>query len=374
MIWLLLAACLILSVWWSRSGRRPPAGAAELRLQETCSFGSDTGHGNLLGVQPYMTPHDYASEARFYAKLDGYLAEAKRRGFIGEKTIVVFPEYLGAWLVAADEKQSVYRAPTVDRAATIIAASNLLSFLPRLPSAGAPERARRALLNMKADSMARIYQRVFSQLAQTYRVTIVAGSVILPTPQLRDGALLSGRGPLYNASVVYGPDGRALAPVVKKAFPVAEELRYIKADRADDLPVFDTPAGRLAVLICADSWYPQPYQHLKSHHPDIIAVPAFLYSAGQWEKPWTGYSGAPTPDGVDRNDIGLLTEGQAWMKYSLPARLRDSGARAGIGVFLQCRLWDLTSDGQTFAVAGDSLHTCPRTDRAALLNLWLPAP
>jgi len=374
MIIILIAALLCLFIWWSRAGRRPPAGPAELRLQEFCPFGSDAGHGNLLGIQPYMTPDDYASEDRFFAKLDGYLADAKRRGFIADKTIVVFPEYLSAWLIVAGEKRSVYRAPTVDRAAAILAASNLLSFLRWLPYASAPERARRALLNMKARSMAAIYQRVFSRLAQTYRVTIVAGSVILPDPKVRDGVLTAGRGPLYNTSVVYAPDGRALAPVVKKAFPVAEELRYLKAGRAEDLPVFDTPAGRLAVLICADSWYPEPYLRLNPQRPDIIAVPAFLYSAGQWEEPWTGYSGAPPPDDVDPNDIGVLTEGQAWLKYSLPARLRDSGARAGIGVFLQCRLWNLTSDGQSFAVVDDSTHTCPRTDGAALLNLWLPPP
>jgi predicted amidohydrolase len=374
MIAVLIAACLILFIWWSRSGRRPPAGAAELRLQETCSFGSDAGRGNLLGVQPYMIPDDYASEARFYAKLDGYLAEAKRRGFIGEKTIVVFPEYLGAWLVAAGEKQSVYRAPTVDRAAALLAASNLLSFLRSLPSADAPERARCALFKMKGQAMATICQRVFSQLARNYRVTIVAGSIVLPDPRVRDGVLIAGRGPLYNTSVVYAPDGRALSPPVKKAFPVADELGYLRAGRADDLPVFDTPAGRLAVLICADSWYPQSYHAVGSQRPDIIAVPAFVYPAGQWEARWTGYSGAAPPSDVDPADLASLTESDAWMKYGLPARISQSGARAGITVFLRGRFWDLGSDGQAFAVDGDSTHTCPRTDGAALLNLWLPAP
>jgi predicted amidohydrolase len=374
MVIILVGLLLVLFIWWSRSGRRPPAGAAELRLQETCSIGSDTGHGNLIGIQPYMTPDDYASEARFFTKLDGYLADAKRRGFIADKTIVVFPEYLGAWLVAVGEKQSVYRAPTVDRAAALLAASNLLSFLRQLPSADAPQRARCALFKMKAGPMARIYHRVFSRLAQTYRVTIVAGSIVLPDPKVRDGALIAGRGPLYNTSIVYAPDGRALSPLVKKAFPVADELGYLRAGRADDLPVFDTPSGRLAVLICADSWYPQSYDAVGSQRPDIIAVPAFVYPAGQWEARWTGYSGAAPPSDVDPADLASLTESDAWMKYGLPARISQSGARAGITVFLRGRFWDLGSAGQAFAVVGDSTHTCPRTDGAALLNLWLPPP
>jgi predicted amidohydrolase len=340
-------------------------------LSETRSFGADSGNGNLLGIQPYMVPGDYASEERFLAKLDGYLAEARKRGFIGARTVVVFPEYVGAWLIVAGEKQSVYRAPTIDRAATILAASNLLSFLRWLPSANAPDRARCALFKMKARSTAGIYQRVFSRLAKTYRVTIVAGSVVLPAPELRAGALVPGRGPLCNVSVVYGPDGRALAPVVRKAFPVEEELRYMSAGRVEDLPAFDTPAGRLGVLICADSWYPQLYRALKSQQVELIAVPAFLYPSAQWDAPWPGYTGAAPPADVDPRDPHSLTEREAWLKYALPARIAQAGAQAGITVFLQGRLWDLSGAGQAIAVGGDSLHTCPRADGAALLNLWL---
>lgn len=28
----------------------------------------------------------------------------------------------------------------------------------------------------------------------------------------------------------------------------------------DDIPVFDTPVGKLGVLVCADSWYPEAYK------------------------------------------------------------------------------------------------------------------
>lgn len=31
----------------------------------------------------------------------------------------------------------------------------------------------------------------------------------------------------------------------------------------EDLPVFETPVGKLAVLICADSWFPEQYKALK---------------------------------------------------------------------------------------------------------------
>ena len=192
---ILLILCIAFIVW-SRSGRHPPPGAPDLRLLDASSFGEDTGSGNLLGIQTHMVPADYASEERFRRKLEGYLAAAHDEGFLGPKTIVVFPEYLGVWLVAAGEKESVYSAPTINAATKVVVASNLLSFLRWLPFARAPKRADCAVFKMKARSMAAIYHRVFSQLAKEHRVTIVAGSIFLPDPQIADGVLLASSGPL----------------------------------------------------------------------------------------------------------------------------------------------------------------------------------
>jgi hypothetical protein len=347
--------------------------AFEVHSIVTSCFGEDTGNGNLLGIQPHMVPIDYASEERLYEKFDGYLRRSQAAGFVGEKTVVVLPEYLGVWLVAAGEKDSVYSARTVSDGVSRLVASKLVSFMRWLPFAGAPERARRALFYMKARSMAAIYHRTFSRLAREHGVTIVAGSIVLPDPRVADGVLCAVRGPLYNASVVYGPDGRARTPLVRKAFPIEEELRYLSAGSVEDLPVFETPAGRLGVLVCADSWHPEPYERLREKGAEIIAVPSFLRPDGQWGRPWEGCSGAQPPD-IDPADEGRLSEAQAWMKYALPGRMAQSGARAGINVFLRGRLWDLGSDGQALAVLGDTTYTGPDTEGGALVNLWLGVP
>jgi hypothetical protein len=336
----------------------------------TSCFGEDTGNGNLLGIQPYMTPADYASEERFREKLGGYLRRSQEAGFVGEKTVVVLPEYLGVWLVAAGERASVYTAPTVADGVLRLVASKPISFLRWLPFAGSPERARRALFYMKAESMAAIYQQVFSQLSREHAVTIVAGSIVLPNPRVADGVLCAGRGPLHNAAVVYRPDGRAATPLIRKAFPIEEELRYLGAGSVEDLAVFDTPAGRLGVLVCADSWHPGPYERLREKGAEIVAVPSFLRPDGQWRKTWEGCSGAQPPD-IDPADEGRLSEAEAWMKYALPGRMAQSGARAGINVFLRGRLWDLGSDGRVLAVLGDTSYVGPETEGSALVNLWL---
>jgi hypothetical protein len=77
---------------------------------------------------------------------------------------------------------------------------------------------------------------------------------------------------------------------------------------------------------------------------------------------------------VDSSDEGRLREGEAWGKYALAGRLAESGARAGINVFLRGHLWDLGADGRACAVLGDTRHTCARTDGGAIVNLWLGAP
>jgi hypothetical protein len=66
-----------------------------------------------------------------------------------------------------------------------------------------------ALLRMKAEQMAADYQSLFGGLAREFGVTLQAGSILLPEPRIDDdGQLHSGSGPLWNLSLVFGPDGR----------------------------------------------------------------------------------------------------------------------------------------------------------------------
>ena len=52
----------------------------------------------------------------------------------------------------------------------------------------------------------------------------------------------------------------------------------------DDQPLtYDTPAGELGVLICADSWYLEPYETLAAQGPDFIVVPNNYFTEGGWD-------------------------------------------------------------------------------------------
>jgi hypothetical protein len=346
-----------------------------LHVQDISEYGSDAHRGNLLGIQPFMMPADYASVNRFYAKLDDTLDVAYRRGWLNEQTIVAFPEYIGTWLVATGEGVQTYQAEDIQNAMRTLVLGHLLSFAfsfaKTATSTQAKDRVKAALFRMKAKHMAETYHTVFSTLAEKYTATIVAGSIILPSPDVIDGTLRINAGELYNASVVYKPDGSAYEDVVRKVFPIEDELPFTARASLAELPVFDTPAGRLGVLICADSWYPSTYEVMKAKQANLVVVPSYLSPGGVWEEPWRGYDGAPPPDDVDPNDAGQITEGEAWLKYALAGRLARAGIQHGINVFLRGDLWDLGSEGYTIIVRGATIIEARHVTGAAIINYWL---
>lgn len=194
---------------------------------------------------------------------------------------------------------------------------------------------------------------------------------MLPAPEVRDGTVTAGEGPLYGVSAVFDPKGRAYPELVRKVAPVGSERPFMAPGDADDIPAFDTPAGRLGVLICADAWYPASYERLRALEVELIAVPSTIATPGAWGQPWRGYDGAAKPEDVEAHDVGRLTEAEAWGRYALAGRLEASGARAGINVFLAGELWDLGGEGTSLMVKAGDEPVEAEGGWAALLNLWV---
>jgi hypothetical protein len=142
---------------------------------------------------------------------------------------------------------------------------------------------------------------------------------------------------------------------------------------ANDIPSFETPAGRLGVLICADSWYPQAYFPAKAQGIDMLAVPSYdVFGIQNWNRTWPGYDGWPAPPDVDPGDAGWIRESQAWRKYSLAGRIRSSGAAYGMNVFMRGRLWDQDLAGWPATLVRErEVFVEEQTEKAAILNLWL---
>jgi hypothetical protein len=269
------------------------------------------------------------------------------------------------------EKAQVHQAKTIDQAMRPIVLRNMLPFIQELLSAREGNRVNASIFRMKAAQMAQAYQAVFSKLAAKYGITIVGGSILLPTPSIQAGEIKPGKGPLYNVSAVFKPDGQVHPALSVKAFPISTELPFVACGLTGNLPVFETPAGRLGVLICADSFYPQPYDQMKSLKADLIAVPSFSTGKGLWNQPWGNYSGAEAPADVDPADAGRLTEGEAWHKYALLGRIASAGVKFGVNVFLHGELWDLEAENSPSIMVNDQSWVESIATRGALLNLWL---
>ncbi|WP_158272076.1 carbon-nitrogen hydrolase family protein [Marinicauda salina] len=327
---------------------------------------------SLIGVQPWLEETDYRSAEALGDRLGDYLERAAAESLIAEDTVVVFPEHVGTWLVAADGPRAVYAAETVTGAMTALIAARPLAFTSNWIGSGEEDRAAAGVFRMNAARMARDYQAVFSALAQEYGVTIVAGSVVLPEPYVEDGVLRVNRnGDLYNTAAVFDPDGAIRPDLVRKAYPIPSERPFTASASAADMPVFDTPLGRLGVLVCADSWHPDVYAALEDGGAEVLAVPAFLQGDDVWDEPWGGYT-TPWPGDAPRSDAGRLTEGEAWTTHALAGRIADTSAAAGLTTFLRGGLWDLGSDGRAIVSANGETRLGGDVEGGAITALFLP--
>jgi len=364
-------------IGWSFLGRSGPRGSVSPRIDEHAILGAGdhkgaAHHRTVLAVQPAVEAADFASADRLHEKLDAYLKDAASHGELGPKTIVLFPEHIGTWLLAAHEKRRVYEAPDLLSAASVICASNLPLFAREYVRAAAQDKASWALFAFKAEVIARSYEAVFSTLAKDHRCTIVAGSVVLPDPVVTDGRLLPGDGPLMNASFTFGSHGRILGPPAPRCFPDPGEQAFTVAGDTRDLPIYATPAGRVGVLVGRDAFQPAAHDALRQQGIDLLLVPAFLDGHEAWTRPFAGTPGSELPPDIAAGDVGRITEAEAWLTHGPAARLSQCGAQAQVTAFLKGHLWERPVDGAVLASAAGETWPGPLVEGGSWVSVHLP--
>jgi len=367
----------ILIVWlvgffvWSRLGRHWSKPYTYKPIAHFVDFKKDSATANIVGMQVYMTNLDYRTAETFYNKLDYYLEAAQKKRWLQPQTTVVFPEHIATWLVAAGEKKAVFESATVEGAMQTIVLTHLPSFLVKYFNSGAVEKAKEAVFKVKAQKMAQIYQEVFAALAKKYKVSIVAGSIFLPNPVLEKGKIKVRAGAIFNTSAVFNPDGSIKAPLILKRFPTSDELPFCKPGTTPP-PTFEINRIKTGVLICADAWFPQSYRDLDNNKATVVLVPAYSTGVDLWATKWKGYSGLSSPKDapkdIDSTDIGRITEGEAWHKYSL-VRIKNTQIKMAVAVFLRGSIWDLGTDGQSFILRDNKIESVPKTEEPVLFNV-----
>ena len=205
---LLAGAGLLIFLDWAKE--RPTIHyLSDLRTQVISPPPPSVRHGNLLTIRPQLFPFDYQSPAHLRLVLAAALDAARDAGLLNPQTLVVLPDHIGTWLLATGEKPEFYRArDRLEVRNWLLLGNPLLAMNVLLRNLDA-NRLDEALLRMKAEQMAADYQSLFGGLAREFGVTLQAGSILLPEPRVDDdGQLHSGSGPLWNLSLVFGPDGR----------------------------------------------------------------------------------------------------------------------------------------------------------------------
>jgi hypothetical protein len=319
----------------------------------------------LIAIQASLTASNYATEAAFISTIDSYMNRATKMVPHSSQKLVVFPEMIGTWLIGT-LVPNVDRFTTMDQALIRLIIRNPLRFgyslLRSVWSQGifkrkVMEHVKRSIFAMGSAFISDTYFKTFSEAAKKYKCWVVAGSVLLPDIEFNTGSRvftppkIINQDKLYNVSFTFDPDG-GLVHVTKKVFITEDELFCDRA-QVDQISCFDSPFGRVGVLICADCWFPENYVQMKSERADVIVVPAMSSNAKAWNELWNGYSAAKIPCDVDTGLINKpgVTLGHMWQKYGLKDRLN---AKWGVVSYLVGKIWDMDAAGESIIVRSDA--------------------
>lgn len=234
--------------------------------------------GFFLGMQPYLTKDDYRSEDTFYQALKAYFDYAKREEVIAsERTVIVFPENIGYWLVASGETDSVFSQVTFSNATKEMKFEHLGRFILvyLFEKNYSQDRTKESVFRMKAWQMAEVYQNVFSRLAQEFRVDIVAGSIVLPEPKVVEGKITMTDGPLQNVSFYFHSNGTIDPEITRKKTPGDQELGLVFGAKDTNPSIMKTPLGLL--LPSLDVEQTEEIKTTIDKEVQFLAKPAFAY-------------------------------------------------------------------------------------------------
>ncbi len=143
------------------------------------------------------------------------------------------------------------------------------------------------------------YARRLMSLADALDIHLVAGLVE------KVGAAT------FNTAIMVGPDGRLLGRYHKQC--LGHELP--RNTPGDESPVFDTPYGKVGLIICADRRDPEVVRRIAAHCPVLIICP----SGGMW--------------GPDKNDFHLQDrsrENRVPIVFVHPCEFLVTGAQGDI--------------------------------------------
>lgn len=228
-----------------------------------------------------------ATEQDFVAELERIVALGTEHLALSRPNLLVLGEVLGLPAAFVGPRgRLARRAPT----AQIAMAGMALALLPRLmrcrrmwPDVSLP----RALLLAVTDALYRPFAETLSLLAGRHHIYLVATTLapeVRRSDDPRDIARWGRRGAssvylpigpeVYNAALVFGPDGALLERTNKVYLTSSErETLDLTPGRLSDVRAIPTRAGRLGVAISLDAFTPEYLRHLDAQGVEVIVQP-----------------------------------------------------------------------------------------------------
>ncbi|CAG9982997.1 unnamed protein product [Clonostachys byssicola] len=113
------------------------------------------------------------------------------------------------------------------------------------------------------------YLEGYRALAKECGINIVPGTIV----ELHDAGTASQR--LLNVSYFITNEGKVVGKYVKKNLWGAIERDHLTSSAKDPHPVFDTPLGKVGIMICWDIGFPEASREMIAQGAKIIVAPAF---------------------------------------------------------------------------------------------------
>ncbi|TGK28095.1 hypothetical protein EHQ12_13340 [Leptospira gomenensis] len=191
------------------------------------SAGYDRNAGNVLAIQPEWKLEDFSSEERFLKSLEAPIKQAQQKGLIKKNTLVVFPAHTGSFLYFLHSRRDVFQRSGLEEAFQVLRYELLL---------------RRSIEKLSGEAenpvngTARIYKRIFSNLARTYSVYLLAGSIVSDEAALEtifkddksERNLSEKENEWKEISVLFQPDGKVAKEILYRS-PSENWKRYFDA-------------------------------------------------------------------------------------------------------------------------------------------------
>lgn len=138
------------------------------------------------------------------------------------------------------------------------------------------------------------YLKGYQDLAKECNINIVPGTIV----ELHDQGTKDER--LLNAAYFISSTGEILGRYVKKNLWGSIERLHLTSSSTDPHPVFDTPLGKVGMLVCWDLAFPEAFREMIAKGAKLIIVPTFWLLSDCHEK---GLAVNPTAEALFLDSI-----------------------------------------------------------------------